>query len=106
MIRADSSTSNPPWTSSRPGPGLFENTGPGSVSALAMESGKGKSVTRSRCGFAAFMVAALAVPSPAEAQKAVYLVRHAEKAGDDLESPLTTAGTERAQALAQLPGPA
>jgi broad specificity phosphatase PhoE len=48
------------------------------------------------------MVVALAAPSPAEAQKAVYLVRHAEKAGDDLESPLTTAGAERAQALAQL----
>ena len=39
---------------------------------------------------------------PAEAQKAAYLVRHAEKAGDDLNSPLTEQGTRRAQTLARL----
>lgn len=35
------------------------------------------------------------------AQKAVYIVRHAEKAGNDKTSPLTTAGTQRAEALAR-----
>src|SRR5438105_3635012 len=41
-------------------------------------------------------------PVRAEAQKAVYLVRHAEKAGDALTSPLTEKGGRRAQALARL----
>ena len=39
--------------------------------------------------------------TPAHAQKAVYLVRHAEKAGNDLDAPLTEAGQERAKALAR-----
>jgi phosphohistidine phosphatase SixA len=39
--------------------------------------------------------------APAHAQKAVYLVRHAEKAGDSGDPPLTDAGKQRAQALAR-----
>jgi broad specificity phosphatase PhoE len=40
--------------------------------------------------------------SPAEAQQAIFLVRHAEQAPDDDDPVLTEAGHQRAQALAQV----
>jgi phosphohistidine phosphatase SixA len=49
----------------------------------------------------AIVVLEFVTTAPASAQKAVYFVRHAEKAGDDKNSLLTTAGTQRAEALAR-----
>ena len=40
--------------------------------------------------------------SSALAQKAVYLVRHAEKTGDPADPPLSPSGVERSKALARL----
>jgi broad specificity phosphatase PhoE len=40
--------------------------------------------------------------SSALAQKAVYIVRHAEKAGDPTDPPLSPEGVERSKALARL----
>ena len=42
------------------------------------------------------------LPLPARAQRAVYLVRHADKANNDPDTPLSTKGIERAEALAAL----
>jgi broad specificity phosphatase PhoE len=50
---------------------------------------------------ALLVVLVCCITPQARAQKAVYLVRHAEKAGDAKDSPLTLAGTDRAQALAR-----
>ena len=49
---------------------------------------------------AALLLAVL--PLPARAQRAVYLVRHADKANNDPDTPLSTKGIERAEALAAL----
>ena len=49
----------------------------------------------------ALVVLGFMTTAPACAQKVVYLVRHAEKAGNDQISPLTTAGAQRAEALAR-----
>lgn len=43
-----------------------------------------------------------AMGSPARAQKAIYIVRHAEKLDNTQASPLTDAGRERAHVLAHL----
>jgi broad specificity phosphatase PhoE len=44
----------------------------------------------------------LAAASPVAAQQAVILVRHAERADQSTDSPLSAAGTERAKALARI----
>ena len=50
-------------------------------------------------------LAALAAgATPAWAQKAVLVVRHAERLDSSTDSPLSTAGDERAQALAKVAG--
>jgi broad specificity phosphatase PhoE len=49
----------------------------------------------------AVTVGLLAAAAPARAQKAVILVRHAEKVDESDASPLTAAGQDRARALAR-----
>jgi broad specificity phosphatase PhoE len=49
----------------------------------------------------AAVVATLASASPAHAQKAVFLVRHAEKVDESKDPLLSAAGRKRAQALAR-----
>lgn len=44
----------------------------------------------------------LVVTPAARAQKAVYLVRHAEKTGAPMDPPLSTEGIERSKALARI----
>jgi broad specificity phosphatase PhoE len=47
------------------------------------------------------LVAALLIVAPASAQEAVFLVRHAEKASNATDAPLSDAGERRAEALAR-----
>jgi len=55
------------------------------------------------CRFAFVVVAITMLASPAaHAQQAVYLVRHADRLDDSVDTPLSTAGEARAKSLAAL----
>src|SRR5687768_16430667 len=56
---------------------------------------------KSRC-FHFVITAALFIAIEAQAQKAVILVRHAERLDQSRDTPLSAAGTERAQSLSRL----